>query len=193
MVETVSESRKAQYRAYLEAELEAAAMYMAMAEIEKSPERAEVFRKLAQTEMRHASRWAEKLGLDASNLTPSKLDFRGRVYQLAARAFGTSRVIPLLVRGEAKDIAAYAADPEARDLVREERSHSRVLREMADGADPLEALKGERWHRFSYGGGNLRAAVLGVNDGLVSNFSLVMGVAGGTDQAQFVLLAGGGL
>ena len=29
-----------------------------------------------------------------------------------------------------------------------------------------------------YGGGNLRAAVFGVNDGLVSNTSLIMGVAG---------------
>ena len=39
-------------------------------------------------------------------------------------------------------------------------------------------------------GGNLRAAVLGVNDGLVSNLSLVMGVAGGVDDPKFVLLAG---
>ena len=39
-------------------------------------------------------------------------------------------------------------------------------------------------------GGNLRAAVLGVNDGLVSNFSLVMGVAGGTGNPDFILLAG---
>lgn len=40
------------------------------------------------------------------------------------------------------------------------------------------------------GDGNLRAAILGVNDGLVSNFSLVMGVAGGTDDPKWVLLAG---
>ena len=39
-------------------------------------------------------------------------------------------------------------------------------------------------------GGNLRAAVLGVNDGLVSNLSLVMGVAGGADDPAIVLLAG---
>ena len=38
--------------------------------------------------------------------------------------------------------------------------------------------------------GNLRAAILGVNDGLVSNFSLVMGVAGGVDDPKWVLLAG---
>ena len=40
------------------------------------------------------------------------------------------------------------------------------------------------------GGGNLRAAVLGANDGLVSNFSLVMGVAGGSGDPTIVLLAG---
>ncbi len=40
------------------------------------------------------------------------------------------------------------------------------------------------------GDGNLRAAILGVNDGLVSNFSLVMGVAGGVDDPKWVLLAG---
>ena len=45
-------------------------------------------------------------------------------------------------------------------------------------------------HDGILGGGNLRAAVLGVNDGLVSNFSLVMGVAGGTDDPTIVLLAG---
>ncbi len=38
--------------------------------------------------------------------------------------------------------------------------------------------------------GSLRAAVLAVNDGLVSNFSLVMGVAGGTGNPDFILLAG---
>jgi len=38
--------------------------------------------------------------------------------------------------------------------------------------------------------GSLRASVLGVNDGLISNFGLVMGVAGGTGRTDFVLLAG---
>ena len=38
--------------------------------------------------------------------------------------------------------------------------------------------------------GALRAAVFGVNDGLVSNLSLVMGIAGASAEAKFVLLAG---
>ncbi len=38
--------------------------------------------------------------------------------------------------------------------------------------------------------GALRAAIFGANDGLVSNLSLIMGVAGATQNRSFVLLAG---
>lgn len=38
--------------------------------------------------------------------------------------------------------------------------------------------------------GTLRAAVFGVNDGLVSNLSLVMGIAGASAESKYVLLAG---
>lgn len=51
----------------------------------------------------------------------------------------------------------------------------------------LEELRGER-HRS--GGGNLRAAVFGVNDGLVSNTSLILGVAGAGAAADTILLTG---
>jgi VIT1/CCC1 family predicted Fe2+/Mn2+ transporter len=40
------------------------------------------------------------------------------------------------------------------------------------------------------GGNALRAAVLGANDGLVSNFSLVMGVAGASSSGSAILIAG---
>lgn len=40
------------------------------------------------------------------------------------------------------------------------------------------------------GGNALRAAVLGANDGLVSNFSLVMGVAGASSSGAAILIAG---
>ena len=44
-------------------------------------------------------------------------------------------------------------------------------------------------HRAT-GGNALRAAVLGVNDGLVSNLSLIMGVAGASLPRMTVLLTG---
>ena len=49
--------------------------------------------------------------------------------------------------------------------------------------------RGERWHT-SGRSGTLRATIFGVSDGLVSNLSLVMGVAGASDQGGFILLAG---
>ena len=49
--------------------------------------------------------------------------------------------------------------------------------------------KFERKHH-TIGGNALRAAVLGGNDGLLSNFSLVMGVAGATNGQKEVMLAG---
>lgn len=58
-----------------------------------------------------------------------------------------------------------------------------------------EAVKPLLKNKEGHGGGKaqsgtLRAAVFGVNDGLVSNLSLVMGIAGATQDSAFVLLAG---
>jgi len=56
---------------------------------------------------------------------------------------------------------------------------------MAGGT--MATLEG-RHHAM--GGNSLRAAVLGANDGLVSNFSLVMGVTGAATDQRVVLLTG---
>jgi VIT1/CCC1 family predicted Fe2+/Mn2+ transporter len=55
-------------------------------------------------------------------------------------------------------------------------------------ASVAEITKAESWHRG--GAGTLRAIVFGASDGLVSNLSLVMGVAGATSEASFILLSG---
>jgi VIT1/CCC1 family predicted Fe2+/Mn2+ transporter len=73
-----------------------------------------------------------------------------------------------------------------------EANHVNILRSLLEsnkqvGGDTI--VRFEKRHR-SVGGNALRAAVLGGNDGLVSNFSLVMGVAGATGGEQGVLLAG---
>ena len=129
------------------------------------------------------------MGMDQSRLEPAGPNVRLRFYRLATRLLGTTRVVPWLVREEARDINTYASDPEARDLAVEERRHARVLREMTADRDVRAGLRPESGQWFA-DGGKFRAAVLGVNDGLVSNFSLVMGVAGGTNRSEFILLAG---
>jgi VIT1/CCC1 family predicted Fe2+/Mn2+ transporter len=74
----------------------------------------------------------------------------------------------------------------------EERSHARLLRTLSDGSGGMEGTAIARFegrHRASSGNA-LRAAVLGANDGLLSNFSLVMGVAGAQLAGTTVLVTG---
>jgi VIT1/CCC1 family predicted Fe2+/Mn2+ transporter len=107
-----------------------------------------------------------------------------------ARRFGTGRVIPIISSLEARDEAGYMQQPEAEGLPAEERAHSRTLWAMSGGGSGVEAIAGaERWHVMSRAGG-LRAAIFGINDGLVSNFSLVMGFAGAEARPEYILLAG---
>jgi VIT1/CCC1 family predicted Fe2+/Mn2+ transporter len=77
-------------------------------------------------------------------------------------------------------------------LPRAERSHARVLAAIAGPKTGLEGgaiARLEGRHR-AMGGNALRAAVLGANDGLVSNLSLVMGVAGADTSNRIILLTG---
>jgi len=53
-----------------------------------------------------------------------------------------------------------------------------------------ELLRMKEHHARSSGGGRLRAAVFGVNDGLVTNASLVVGVAAADPGRHVVILAG---
>ena len=89
MSEKVQNSAK-RYRQYLDTELEAAAMYSVMAAAEKDPDRALVFEKLVESEMRHASRWAEKLGLDPSSLSLERTGWKLRLLRLATKMLGTN-------------------------------------------------------------------------------------------------------
>ena len=194
MTEDGDRARNKRYRGYLKSELEAAAVYSALAETERDADRADIFQQLVDAEMRHAARWAQKLGIDPSTLQPEWPGPKIKVLKWSSRLLGTRRVLPVLVRAEDKEVAAYAEDPEARDLVPEELQHATLLKGMSEGAGPV--LWPVSLRSLAFGGGNLRAAVLGVNDGLVSNFSLVMGVAGGVgataagSSSQIVLLAG---
>ncbi len=186
MDKKISRTDEKRYEGYLKAELEAAAVYSALADTEADPQRARIFNELVEAELRHASRWAGKLGRGTTGLAPSALGVKGRLIKIAAGLFGTNRVLPILLRGEDKDIDMYAADPEAVDLVPEEQAHARILDEMRR----TRGLGETHSRGVAASGGSLRAAVLGANDGLISNFSLVMGVAGGTGNPDFVLLAG---
>jgi VIT1/CCC1 family predicted Fe2+/Mn2+ transporter len=185
---------QARFRANLQAEIDGAALYRVMADASGTAEVAEVYRQLAATEDAHAAVWREKLRAAGEAQPDPAPTLRVRVLAWLARRFGAGAVLSGIVGAETGDSRAYAGQPDAAALARDERSHARVLRHLLSTAsgrgmagEQLARLEGR--HRAA-GGNALRAAVLGANDGLVSNFSLVMGVAGAELATGTILLAG---
>lgn len=188
MTSTPTDVRR--WRANLQGEVDGASVYRAMARAERDQRIASVYGRLADAEDRHAAVWIAKLR-DArvdTSMTPS---WRARLLTFAAGRFGPAFVAPTLAANEARDQRGYDEQPEAGvALPRDERSHARVLRELAgDGLSGPAIARLEGRHRAT-GGNALRAAVLGVDDGLVSNFGLVMGVAGAGADTRGLLVAG---
>jgi vacuolar iron transporter family protein len=173
-------------------ELNGAALYESLAAAEKDGRLAEVYRRLAAVEIRHADRWRKRLEDEGVPLPDFKPSWRTRTLGFLARRFGTGVVLPTVQTLEQTDTNKYATQPDARDFHGDERSHSRVIQlmtSMRGGFAGNDVARLEGRHRT--GGGNaLRAAVLGANDGLVSNLSLVMGVAGAAMNQRTILIAG---
>ena len=176
----------------LQKEREGAAVYAALAKAEKDPNRADVYAKLAAIEEAHADFWVKKLTEAGARPHDKRLGLRTRMLVFLARRFGAATALPIIAAGEASDSGAYAGQPDAlaAGLAADEQGHARVLRAATSGGmTGAEVAKLEGRHR-SGGGNALRAAVLGANDGLVSNLCLVMGVAGAAASERTVLLTG---
>lgn len=178
------------------AEQEGALLYQEMAKAEHDPHLAELYRRLSESEHRHAAFWAEHLRSAGCAVPPVSPNWRLRTLIWLAKRFGVSTVLPLLSTMEQDASQAYQAQSEARaaDLPAEERSHARLFRALQSStgggiAGPVLA-RFEGRHRSTSGGNALRAAVLGASDGLTTNLSLVMGVAGASLPGRTILFTG---
>jgi VIT1/CCC1 family predicted Fe2+/Mn2+ transporter len=165
-------------------ELDSANLYRHLASREDDAQRAGLLVEMADAESRHAAVMEHGLREIGIHVPTHRLGFRTRALKAAASLLGPRAVYPLLTGNEISSGTEYASqDARTASLASEERSHARTLGQLDRAAVP------ERWHRSS-GGGSLRAAVFGINDGLVSNLSLVMGFAGAAVDSSFLLLAG---
>jgi VIT1/CCC1 family predicted Fe2+/Mn2+ transporter len=190
--EAVATTDVARYRENLQGEIDAVALYTLLAKEETSQTLKDFYGRMVEIEGVHAGVWRKHLeaaGVDTSRMHPA---WRARALMFVARHFGPGLVVPTIAEREASDQAMYDDQPEA--LARmpgDERSHARLFRELAGGrgveGGAIARIEGR--HRGS-GGNQLRAAVLGANDGLVSNLSLSMGVAGASGGGHAVLVAG---
>jgi vacuolar iron transporter family protein len=175
-------------------ERDGAALYEGIAKYEKDAAKARSFLEIAAAERRHAAIWERKLVKEGVVLPPDRPSSRVRALIWLARRLGTGAVVPMVLEAEAGDADKYDAQGgEAVAIADEERAHRRTLVALGQGV-PTEAREligtRERWHRSSGAAGSIRAAIFGMNDGLVSNLSLILGVAGAGVAPSTVLLTG---
>ena len=187
-------AQAARYLANLQGEVDGAQLYRTLAEVEANPQIAEVYRRLAAVEEAHADLWRRQLAKLGKRAGPLKPGWRTRTLAFLARRFGPELVLPVINTLEHADSGHYDTQPEAvaGGLPQAERSHARILEAIAGGKQgglPGSTL-GRIEGRHRSGGNALRAAVLGANDGLVSNLSLITGVAGAAADSHVLLVTG---
>lgn len=192
---TAAKDAVARYREGYLSEQEGIYLYRMLADMESDARLAELYRRIAETEQRHATIWQGHLEAGGESLPTYTPNWRTRTLLWIAKHFGTSAVLSTISSKENAAVHEYDNQPEAvaAGMPADERSHARLfnyLRRSTKGgiAGPLLA-QFEGRHR-SAGGNELRAAVLGASDGLTSNLSLVMGVAGATLAGHAVLISG---
>ena len=173
----------------LRGEADSAFLYDTLASIEADAGTAAAYRQMAATERRHLERL-----LAQTKLTAPKPSARAATLGWLARRFGAAVILPLMRSAEQLDSAAYRQQPGAAPVAGEENAHARflvALQKQPGSARAIARLEGR--HR-SVGGNALRAAILGANDGLVSNLSLVAAVAGTAATQTTIVISGvGGL
>lgn len=176
----------------IQTEIDASYLYQKLAEHEEDPTIANVFRQMSEIEKGHAEAFAKKENLSVENLIQPS--WRAKTLNLIGKVFGYDYVLGSLMDTEKGLSNAIISTKKKNNLAIRgtESAHVSILRAILEKEEKVtgaQLSKFEKKHR-SVGGNAIRAAVLGGNDGLVSNFSLIMGIAGATAGQEGVLLAG---
>ena len=177
---------------HIQTEVDASYLYGILAQTESDPLVAKVFREMSDIERGHAVAFVVKNGLPESALPgPSN---RAKILKSIGKLFGNDYILGVLMDTEvglSNSILAARKQTKTKPSL-SDTAHVSILKNVLANHKELSGptlARFEKRHR-SVGGNALRAAVLGGNDGLVSNFSLVMGVAGASSGQKEVLLTG---
>jgi len=197
-----------------QAEVEAHHTYLALAERDADPVRAQVLRHLASAEWEHAALWHGRI-VELGGAEPV---YRGKpggeADSLANRAGGVRMALRRLEIEESRHIATYGEQLKALGdegsvaildhVIEDEKDHYRELGSLLRGhytvpagapkIDPkavLEEMLAKRNKGRKQAGAWIGDAIYGVNDGLGAIFGIVSGVSGATaGDSKYVLLAG---
>ena len=151
-------------------EKRAAFLYRVIAAVESGTPREKLFLGLAAEAESQAAIWEKKARAAGADIPPFVPDVRSRIVAGLVRRHGPRRLRGVLAAMKVRGMSVYAAG-----------GSGKVFPHRLDDIGH---------HRGLSGGGNLRAAVFGVNDGLISNASLIMGVAGASADNVMILLTG---
>ncbi|MCC6531462.1 MAG: VIT1/CCC1 transporter family protein [Burkholderiales bacterium] len=147
-------------------------LYRVVAQAEPDGTRRALFEELAAEADKQALMWQRQAQLAGGRVPDAfKPGPRARVTAALVRAFGPARMRGILAAMKVRGMSIYT--------------------KSAPGHFMSPAVEGgEHRHRGVESGGSLRAAVFGANDGLISNASLIMGVAGASADSNVILLTG---
>jgi VIT1/CCC1 family predicted Fe2+/Mn2+ transporter len=184
------------YRTNWQDEVDSVYLYRALARMEKNADLSKVYSNIADVEQKHAHFWEVKMRESGLGVPFAKPTARSRTLAFLASRFGPRFILPTIQTLEQAGRDSYDTQPEVQgtSLVADEHSHGRLIRAIRQttgrGMEGGLLARLEGRHRGALGGNALRAAVLGANDGLVSNLSLMMGVAGAAMESRAVLVTG---
>src|SRR6202021_2408818 len=139
--------------------------------------------------------WSENLRANGVSVRMHRASARTQMMRALVRIFGPDFVLKTVAGAEYADRDKYAGQPDGTGMSEEEHRHASIVQEVANRGTPGQSrgsqiASAESWHRGVSSGNDLAAAVLGANDGLVSNFCLIMGVAGAGAPSHTILLTG---
>ena len=174
-----SKTELKRFRSNLADELDSAALYETLAHVEQDGSKKAIYAELAASEFEHAQVWREKLRANGVKVRTHQYSAKTRVMRSLVRLFGPDFVLRTVAAAEYADRDKYAGQPDAAQMAEEEHRHADMVQSVANRKRPekskgAEIADAESWHKGVSSGNDLRAAVLGANDGLVSNFCLSM-------------------
>lgn len=152
-------------------EKQSAWLYRIVAAAEPDPRKQALFVELADAAEEQACIWSQQVQAAQGSLPEFRPGLRARIVAWLIRRLGPRRMRPALAAMKVRGLSVYSG-------------HAPVP------GHPMPTSAADIGHRHNVSGGNLRAAVFGVNDGLVSNASLIMGVAGASSEPKIILLSG---
>jgi VIT1/CCC1 family predicted Fe2+/Mn2+ transporter len=157
-------------------EKESAWLYLQVAAVEPDPRKSRLFLQLSAAAEDQAAKWVASSGKGTDRLFLPTL--RARIVAQLIRRFGPRSLRPVLAAMKLRGLSVYSAS-------------SSIQRDPAPAGHAMPTSLSEvgARHRSSLGG-ILRASVFGINDGLLSNASLVLGVAGAGAPNGYVLMTG---